>query len=67
MAAHMSAAVPPVRLGRLAALLLLFLILTLLVPRPEPITPQGWRTFAIFVCVIAGWPFSRWPARPWSC
>ena len=53
MARTMSA-VSPVRLGRLTALLLLFLALTLLVPRPESITPQGWRTFAIFVCVIAG-------------
>ncbi len=49
----MSAA-SPVRLGRLAALLLLFLALTFLAPRPDAITPQGWRTFAIFVCVIAG-------------
>ena len=42
------------RAGRLALLVLLFLGLTLLVPRPESVTPAGWRTFAIFVCVIAG-------------
>lgn len=54
MARHMSAGASPVRTGRLAALVVLFLALTLLVPRPESITPQGWRTFAIFVCVIAG-------------
>ncbi len=45
---------PPIRTGRLAALVVLFLAVTLLVPRPETVTPQGWRTFGIFVCVIAG-------------
>ncbi len=50
----MPAGAPSIRTGRLAALGLLFLVLTLLVPRPETITPQGWRTFGIFVCVIAG-------------
>lgn len=32
----------------------LFLVLAFLVPHPAAVTPQGWRTFAIFVCVIAG-------------
>ena len=50
----MSAGASPIRTGRLAALVVLFLALTLLVPRPEAVTPQGWRTFGIFVCVIAG-------------
>jgi divalent anion:Na+ symporter, DASS family len=50
----MSASASPIRTGRLAALVLLFLTLTLLVPRPETVTPQGWRTFALFVCVIVG-------------
>ncbi len=57
----MSAAVAPVRLGRLAALVALFLALTLLLPRPEGITPQGWRTFAIFVSVIAGMALQPMP------
>lgn len=47
------AAGPPVRLGRLALLIVLFLAIAAL-PHPESVTPAGWRTFAIFVCVIAG-------------
>ncbi|MEP7118669.1 MAG: DASS family sodium-coupled anion symporter [Acidobacteriota bacterium] len=50
----MSAGAPSIRTGRLAGLVLLFLFVTLLVPRPEAVTPQGWRTFGIFICVIAG-------------
>ena len=42
------------RAGRLALLVALFLAITLLVPRPEAVTAAGWRTFAIFFCVIAG-------------
>jgi len=47
------AAGPPVRFGRLALLVVLFLA-TAALPHPESVTPTGWRTFAIFVCVIAG-------------
>lgn len=61
MAAPMSAPGPPVRLARLAALVVLFLVLTLLLPRPEAVTPQGWRTFAIFVAVIAGMALQPMP------
>jgi divalent anion:Na+ symporter, DASS family len=50
----MAAPGSPIHVGRLAGLVGLFLVLTLLVPRPESVTPQGWRTFAIFVSVIAG-------------
>lgn len=50
----MSAPGSPIHVGRLAALVGLFLVLSLLVPRPESVGPQGWRTFAIFVTVIAG-------------
>ena len=57
----MAAQGSPVRLGRLAALVALFLALTLLLPRPEAITPQGWRTFAIFVSVIAGMAMQPMP------
>jgi DASS family divalent anion:Na+ symporter len=47
------AAGPPVRFGRLALLVALFVAVSAL-PHPEAVTPAGWRTFAIFVCVIAG-------------
>lgn len=57
----MSASDSPIRTGRLAALVALFLILTLLVPRPEAVTPQGWRTFAIFASVIAGMAIEPMP------
>ena len=50
----MSAPGAPIRHVRLAALVGLFLVITLFGPRPESVTPQGWRTFAIFVSVIAG-------------
>ena len=50
----MSAGATPIRRGRLAGLVLVFLVVTLIVPRPEAVSPQGWRTFGIFLCVIAG-------------
>jgi DASS family divalent anion:Na+ symporter len=43
-----------VRYGRLAALVVLYLVVGHLIPPPEGITPQGWRYVAIFVAVIAG-------------
>lgn len=57
----MSAPGPPIRVGRLVALVGLFLVLTLLVPRPGGISPQGWRTFAIFVSVIVGMAIQPMP------
>lgn len=57
----MSAPGAPIRHGRLAALVGLFLVITLLGPRPESVTPQGWRTFAIFVSVIAGMAIEPMP------
>jgi divalent anion:Na+ symporter, DASS family len=45
---------PHVRVRGLAALLALYLVIAVVVPRPEVITPQGWRTAAIFACVIVG-------------
>ena len=57
----MSAPGAPIRHGRLAALVGLFLVLVLLVPRPESVTPQGWRTFAIFFSVIAGMAIEPMP------
>ena len=57
----MSAPGAPIRHGRLAALVGLFLVLTLLVPRPDAVTAQGWRTFAIFVSVIAGMAIEPMP------
>ncbi len=38
----------------LALLLLVYLVIAHLWPRPDVITPQGWRTLAIFLSVIAG-------------
>ena len=57
----MSAPGAPIRHGRLAALVGLFLVITLFGPRPESVTPQGWRTFAIFVSVIAGMAIEPMP------
>jgi len=51
-----------VRVRGLAALLLLFLVIAYLVPRPEAITPQGWRLAAIFACVIVGMIIEPLPA-----
>ncbi len=42
------------RLGGLAFLGVLFFAVAFLVPPPAPVTPQGWRLAAIFVCVIVG-------------
>jgi DASS family divalent anion:Na+ symporter len=50
----MPAAGPSIHLGRLLAVVALFLVIAFLGPRPDSITPQAWRTFAIFVSVIAG-------------
>jgi len=52
----------PVRVRGLAALIVLFLVMAFLVPRPEGITPQGWRLAAIFLCVIAGMVIEPLPA-----
>jgi DASS family divalent anion:Na+ symporter len=43
-----------VRYRRLAALVVVYLVVGHLVPPPAAITPQSWRYFAIFVAVIAG-------------
>ncbi|MGE0815613.1 MAG: DASS family sodium-coupled anion symporter [Vicinamibacterales bacterium] len=56
----MSAADSSVRLDRLAAVVALFAALTLL-PHPASVTPQGWRTAAIFVSVIAGMAIQPMP------
>ncbi|MGD9904945.1 MAG: DASS family sodium-coupled anion symporter [Vicinamibacterales bacterium] len=47
------AAGPSVRVGRLALLVVLFAVIAAL-PHPETVTAAGWRTFAIFLCVIVG-------------
>lgn len=43
-----------VRVWGLAALLLFYAVIVWVVPRPEAVSPQGWRLAAIFWCVIAG-------------
>jgi DASS family divalent anion:Na+ symporter len=43
-----------VRYGRLAVLAAIYLVVAHLIPPPAPVTPQGWRLFAIFLAVIAG-------------
>ena len=53
---------PPVRVRGLVALLALYLVIAYLVPRPDAITPQGWRTAAIFGCVIVGMIIEPLPA-----
>ena len=53
---------PPVRVWGLVALLALYLVIAYLVPRPDAITPQGWRTAAIFGCVIVGMIIDPLPA-----
>ncbi|MDH4064970.1 MAG: anion permease [Acidobacteriota bacterium] len=53
----MSTSAPAGRVRRawgLVALLLLYVVIAYLVPRPETVSPQGWRLAAIFACVIAG-------------
>jgi DASS family divalent anion:Na+ symporter len=42
------------RYGRLAVLVAIYLVVAYLIPPPAPVTPQGWRLFAIFIAVIAG-------------
>jgi len=46
----------------LIALVLLYLFIAHALPRPEAITPQGWRTAAIFASVIAGMVAEPLPA-----
>jgi DASS family divalent anion:Na+ symporter len=36
----------------LAIIALIAAVILLLIPRPETVTPQGWRMFAIFVCTV---------------
>lgn len=42
------------RYGRLAALVLIYVVVAHVIPPPAAITPQGWRLTAIFLAVIAG-------------
>ena len=53
---------PPIRVRGLVALVALYLVIVYLVPRPEAITPQGWRTASIFACVIVGMIIEPLPA-----
>jgi divalent anion:Na+ symporter, DASS family len=46
----------------LLALVLLYSVIAYLIPAPAPITPQGWRQTAIFICVIAGMVIEPLPA-----
>jgi DASS family divalent anion:Na+ symporter len=57
-----SAAPAAVRYRGLAALALLYLVIAHLVPRPDVITPEGWRTLAIFLSVIVGMIIQPLPA-----
>lgn len=57
----MAAAEARIHHGRLAAVVAIFLAVTFLGPRPDTVTPQGWRTFAIFVSVIAGMALQPMP------
>lgn len=50
------------RFGRLAALVVIYLVVGHLIPPPDSITPQGWRLFAIFLAVIAGQMLQPLPA-----
>jgi divalent anion:Na+ symporter, DASS family len=50
------------RFGRLAALIVIYLVVGHLIPPPATITPQGWRLFAIFLAVIAGQMLQPLPA-----
>ena len=43
-----------VRYGRLAVLLVIYVVIAYLIPPPAAVTAQGWRLFAIFIAVIAG-------------
>ena len=53
---------PQFRVRGLIALVALYLFIAHVLPRPEAITPQGWRTAAIFACVIAGMVAEPLPA-----
>jgi DASS family divalent anion:Na+ symporter len=46
----------------LAALVLLFIVISYVIPVPTGVTPQGWRQTAIFICVIAGMVTDPLPA-----
>jgi len=46
----------------LAALVLLFIVISYVIPVPNGVTPQGWRQTAIFICVIAGMVTDPLPA-----
>src|SRR5918996_5547481 len=50
------------RYGRLAALVVIYVVVGHLIPPPATITPQGWRLFAIFLAVIAGQMLQPLPA-----
>jgi DASS family divalent anion:Na+ symporter len=43
-----------VHYGRLAVLVVIYGVIAYLIPPPLPLTPQGWRMFAIFIAVIFG-------------
>ncbi|MCC7034146.1 MAG: DASS family sodium-coupled anion symporter [Acidobacteria bacterium] len=51
-----------VRVRGLIAILALYLVIAYVVPRPEAVTPQGWRLAAIFGCVIVGMIIEPLPA-----
>ncbi|HUQ87860.1 MAG TPA: DASS family sodium-coupled anion symporter [Vicinamibacterales bacterium] len=46
----------------LAALVLLFIVISYVIPAPAGVTAQGWRQTAIFICVIAGMVTDPLPA-----
>ena len=50
------------RYGRLAVLIVLYLVIGHVIPPPATIAPQGWRLFAIFIAVIAGQMIQPLPA-----
>lgn len=55
----------PQRISRglgLLALVVLYALITLVIPAPVGVTPQGWRLTAIFICVIAGMVTEPLPA-----
>jgi len=60
--ASTAATSPQFRVRGLLALVFLYLFIAYVVPRPEAITPQGWRTAAIFASVIAGMVAEPLPA-----
>ena len=43
-----------IRYGRLAVLVIIYAVIAYVIPPPEPVSPQGWRLFAIFIAVIVG-------------